>query len=302
MSNSLIKNWIEEARPKTLAASLSPVIIACAIALSEGVFIANAALLCIGVAVLSQIASNFANDYFDFKHGIDGEERLGPERAVLKGRISTKAMLIGSIVTVGLACLCGLGLLMYADWKIILVGAFIAIAVFAYSAGPWPLSQHALGDVAVLLFYGIIPVSMTYYVMAGHFSIRSFLFSIGVGLLSVNILMVNNYRDIDQDRAANKVTTAVLFGRKPIYVAYLINVLISSSFIIIFSQTIVAVIATMISLFLGIATWIEMGKKDGQELNIPFEHTARNVLIYSILCAITIAEGLIQTMLHMAFN
>ncbi len=302
MSNSLIKNWIEEARPKTLAASLSPVIIACAIALSEGVFIANAALLCIGVAVLSQIASNFANDYFDFKHGIDGEERLGPERAVLKGRISTKAMLIGSIVTVGLACLCGLGLLMYADWKIILVGAFIAIAVFAYSAGPWPLSQHALGDVAVLLFYGVIPVSMTYYVMAGHFSIRSFLFSIGVGLLSVNILMVNNYRDIDQDRAANKVTTAVLFGRKPIYVAYLINVLISSSFIIIFSQTIVAVIATMISLFLGIATWIEMGKKDGQELNIPFEHTARNVLIYSILCAITIAEGLIQTMLHMAFN
>ena len=302
MSNSLIKNWIEEARPKTLAASLSPVIIACAIALSEGVFIANAALLCIGVAVLSQIASNFANDYFDFKHGIDGEERLGPERAVLKGRISTKAMLIGSIVTVGLACLCGLGLLMYADWKIILVGAFIAIAVFAYSAGPWPLSQHALGDVAVLLFYGVIPVSMTYYVMAGHFSIRSFLFSIGVGLLSVNILMVNNYRDIDQDRAANKVTTAVLFGRKPIYVAYLINVLISSSFIIIFSQTIVAVIATMISLFLGIATWIEMGKKDGQELNIPFEHTARNVLIYSILCAITIAEGLIQTMLHMLFN
>lgn len=211
-------------------------------------------------------------------------------------------MLIGSIVTVGLACLCGLGLLMYADWKIILVGAFIAISVFAYSAGPWPLSQHALGDVAVLLFYGIIPVSMTYYVMAGHFSIRSFLFSIGVGLLSVNILMVNNYRDIDQDRAANKVTTAVLFGRKPIYVAYLINVLISSSFIIIFSQTIVAVIATMISLFLGIATWIEMGKKDGQELNIPFEHTARNVLIYSLLCAITIAEGLIQTMLHMAFN
>lgn len=302
MSNSLIKNWIEEARPKTLAASLSPVIIACAIALSEGVFIANAALLCIGVAVLSQIASNFANDYFDFKHGIDGEERLGPERAVLKGRISTKAMLIGSIVTVGLACLCGLGLLMYADWKIILVGAFIAIAVFAYSAGPWPLSQHALGDVAVLLFYGVIPVSMTYYVMAGHFSIRSFLFSIGVGLLSVNILMVNNYRDIDQDRAANKVTTAVLFGRKPIYVAYLINVLISSSFIIIFSQTIVAVIATMISLFLGIATWIDMGKKDGQELNIPFEHTARNVLIYSLLCAITIAEGLIQTMLHMAFN
>lgn len=302
MSNSLIKNWIEEARPKTLAASLSPVIIACAIALSEGVFIANAALLCIGVAVLSQIASNFANDYFDFKHGIDGEERLGPERAVLKGHISTKAMLIGSIVTVGLACICGLGLLMYADWKIILVGAFIAISVFAYSAGPWPLSQHALGDVAVLLFYGIIPVSMTYYVMAGHFSLRSLLFSIGVGLLSVNILMVNNYRDIDQDRAANKITTAVLFGRKPIYAAYLINVLISSSIIIIFSQTIVAVIATLISLFLGVITWIEMGKKDGQELNIPFEHTARNVLIYSLLCAITIAEGLIQTMLHMLFN
>ncbi len=302
MSNSLIKNWIEETRPKTLAASLSPVIIACAIALSEGVFITNAALLCIGVAVLSQIASNFANDYFDFKHGIDSEERLGPERAVLKGRISLKAMLIGSLVTIGLACACGLGLLMYADWKIILVGALIAISVFAYSAGPWPLSQHALGDVAVLLFYGVIPVTMTYYVMAGHFSLKSLLFSIGVGLLSVNILMVNNYRDIEQDRAVNKITTAVLFGRKPIYAAYLINVLISSAFIIIFSQTIVAVIVTLTTLLLGIVTWIEMGKKDGQELNIPFEHTARNVLIYSILCSISITEGLLQTLLYMVFN
>lgn len=293
MGNSTIKNWIEEARPKTLAASLSPVIIACALAVIDGEFITNAALLCIGVAVLSQIASNFANDYFDFKHGIDGEERLGPERAVLKGRISPIAMLTGAVVTVGLACLCGLGLLIYADWKIILVGAFIAISVFAYSAGPWPLSQHALGDIAVLLFYGIIPVNMTYFVMAGNFTIWSLLFSIGVGLLSVNILMVNNYRDIEQDRAAGKITTAVLFGRKIIRVAYLGNVLISSAVIIIYSQTWLSIAATAIALMLGIITWIEMSKKEDQELNIPFGHTARNVLIYALLCSFTVLEDVI---------
>ncbi len=290
MSKSTIQNWIEEARPKTLAASLSPVIIACALAGIEGKFITNVAVLSIGVAVLAQIASNFANDYFDYKHGIDGEDRLGPERAVLKGKITPKAMLIGAIVTVGLASLCGLALLMYADWKIIFVGVFIVIAVFFYSAGPWPLSQHGMGDIAVFLFYGIIPVNMTYYVMADSFTLWSLLFSIGIGLQSVNILIVNNYRDIEPDRAVGKITTAVIFGRRAIHTAYLVNIIISSAVIILYSQTWMAIISILIILILGISAWIEIGKKEGRDLNKPFEHTARNVLIYALLCSFTILE------------
>src|SRR5574344_1791856 len=158
MSYHKIKDWIGEIRPKTLAASLSPVIIGCALAIADGKFVVGAALLCAGVAVLAQIASNLANDYFDLKHRIDGEERVGPRRAALEGRLSTRAILIATCITICLAALCGLGLLFYATWKIILVGIVIAIGVFAYSAGPFPLSQHALGDVAVFIFYGLVPV------------------------------------------------------------------------------------------------------------------------------------------------
>ena len=106
--------WIEAARPKTLPASISPVIIGCALAFRDGAFQWIPALLCFGVALLAQIASNFANDYFDFKKGADGADRLGPERAVAQGWISPKAMLKGTFLMLGLACLCGCGLLFFA--------------------------------------------------------------------------------------------------------------------------------------------------------------------------------------------
>jgi 1,4-dihydroxy-2-naphthoate octaprenyltransferase len=288
MQKEIFKNWIEAARPKTLAASLSPVIIGCALAIKDNTFIWQAALLCIGVAVLAQIASNFANDYFDYKNGIDGKERLGPERAVSKGKITPKAMLNGALIAVMISCLFGLGLLFYANWKIIFIGIFIAICVFAYSAGPYPLSQHALGDVAVLLFYGIIPVCFTYYVQANIFTFECFLYSIAIGVLSINILIVNNYRDIEQDRVAGKITTAVLFGRKTIHILYLINVIIAITIPIICKQNMLSLVLMLLFLIISISVWIEMGRRIGKDLNIPFNKTARNVLIYALLCVIII--------------
>ncbi len=132
-------------------------------------------------------------------------------------------MLTGTFVTLGLACLFGLLLICFADWRLIWVGIAIAICVLAYSAGPFPLAYNGLGDVCVLLFYGVIPVCFTYYVQTLSFSLLSFLLSVALGLLSVNILVVNNYRDYEQDKAARKRTTIVLFGRRFGRVFYILN-------------------------------------------------------------------------------
>ena len=131
-----------------------------------------------------QIASNFANDYFDFKKGADKEDRLGPERAVASGWITPKAMLWGTFITVGaFLSIVAVSCCSFAGWELIGVGIAIAICVLAYSAGPFPLAYNGLGDVCVVLFYGIIPVCFTYYVQALSFSLLSFLLSLSLGLL-----------------------------------------------------------------------------------------------------------------------
>ena len=285
---SLGKAWLEAARPRTLPASLSPVLLGCALAYRDGVFQWIPALLCVGVALLAQIASNFANDYFDFKKGADGVDRLGPERAVAQGWITPKAMLIGTFVTLGFSCLMGCGLLFYGGWWLIGVGLAIALCVLAYSAGPFPLAYNGLGDVCVVLFYGVVPVCFTYYVQALSFSLLAFLLSLAVGFLSANILIVNNYRDYAQDRAAGKRTSIVLFGRRFGRVAYLVNGLIA--LLLVFPLLLAAPLwlTALFGLFfvLFVATWQEMRKREGRSLNATLGHTARNVFLFSLLVSL----------------
>lgn len=284
MKKATIKEWILTARPKTLAASLSPVIVGCALAYGDGALKWGMALLCAGVALFAQISSNMANDYFDFKHGMDTEKRTGPQRAAASGVIEPKHLLMGALISLLLACTCGLVIVAYSDWRIIFVGIVIALCVFAYSAGPFPLSHHALGDVAVLLFYGIVPVCFTYYVQVGAFSLMSLIYSISMGLLSVNILMVNNYRDCDEDKSVGKITTIVLWGRKFGLGWYLANILIATILPIFFGQS------AVISVFMlfAIPTWLKLRKKEGQELNAVLGETSRNVLIFAIISLICI--------------
>ncbi|SEG02171.1 1,4-dihydroxy-2-naphthoate polyprenyltransferase [Parabacteroides chinchillae] len=287
---TLLSAWLEAARPKTLPASFSPVLVGCALAYRDGMFRLVPAILCLLVALLAQIASNFANDYFDFKKGADKEDRLGPDRAVASGWITPKAMLKGTFVTLALACLCGCMLLFYAGWELIPVGLAIAICVLAYSAGPFPLAYNGLGDVCVLLFYGMIPVCFTYYVQALSFSLLSFLLSLALGLLSVNILIVNNYRDYEQDKAANKRTTIVLFGRNFGRVAYFINgvaaLLIVMPLLLSSAWWIHFVFGAFAVLF--ISTWMELKLYRGRELNKTLAHTARNVFLFSLLLMVVL--------------
>ncbi|WP_455637472.1 1,4-dihydroxy-2-naphthoate polyprenyltransferase [Parabacteroides sp.] len=285
---SLLKSWLEAARPKTLPASLSPVLLACALAWSDGVFRLIPAILCFGVALLAQIASNFANDYFDFKKGADKEDRLGPERAVAQGWITPKAMLKATFITLGFSCLCGCLLLFFAGWELIPVGIAIALCVLAYSAGPFPLAYNGLGDVCVVLFYGVIPVCFTYYVQAQSFSLLSFLLSLSLGLLSTNILVVNNYRDYVQDKAARKRTTIVLFGRGFGRIFYLLNglvaILLAIPLLFEAPTWILFLFAGFFALFF--VTWRELYRFDGKELNKTLGHTARNVLIFTLLLCV----------------
>ena len=285
---SLLSKWMEAARPRTLSASLSPVLLACVLAWCEGVFRLVPAVLCFAVALLAQIASNFANDYFDFKNGADGADRLGPERAVAQGWISPKAMLGATLTTLGAACLCGCCLLFYSGWELIPVGIAIAVCVLAYSAGPFPLAYNGLGDVCVVLFYGIVPLCFTYYIQAGSFSTLAFLLSLSLGLFSTDILVVNNYRDYEQDKAARKRTTIVFFGRTFGKVFYLTNGIVAFLLtvpLLIDAPTWVPVLfAAFFALF--IKTWRELYSFEGKKLNKTLAHTARNVLLFTILLSL----------------
>lgn len=283
-----LRAWVEASRPRTLPASLSPVLVGSALAYRDGFFQWTPTILCVFVALLAQIASNFANDYFDFKKGADREDRLGPERAVAQGWIKPKSMLIGTFITLALACLCGCGLLFFAGWELIPVGIAIAICVLAYSAGPFPLAYNGFGDICVLLFYGIIPVCFTYYVQALSFSGLSFILSFAVGLLSTNILIINNYRDYVQDRQSNKRTTVVLFGRRFARIFYLVNGLIAIFLVFPFIIQVDIWMQVLFGLFfvLFISTWFHMKNYQGKALNKVLGETARNVLLFSILVAL----------------
>ena len=210
----MIRPWILASRPKTLPAAAAPVLIAAALAESDGVFALVPALLALSFALLIQIGTNFANDYGDFVKGADTPERKGPTRAVASGLVSAKAMLRASAMAFSAAFLIGCFLLPYGGWPLVFVGALSILCGIGYTCGPWPFAYNGLADLLVLVFFGIVAVTMTYFVQAGHFTLAAFLASLAPGALSVNILVVNNYRDHDTDKKVFKKTLVVRFGKK----------------------------------------------------------------------------------------
>lgn len=209
-----MKNWILAARPKTLPAAVTPVLLGSALAAAQGHFQPLPALLCLSFALLVQVATNFANDYFDARSGADNERRLGPTRAVASGLISAKAMWRATLLVLALALVVGCGLIPFGGWWLVGVGVASLICAVAYTGGPYPLGYHGWGDVFVVLFFGFVAVMMTFYVQAGHFSGLSTILGLGCGLIINNLLVVNNYRDHKTDAEAGKRTVIVRFGRR----------------------------------------------------------------------------------------
>lgn len=226
-----LRLWIEAARPRTLPVSVAGVLCAFAYAIEDGFAIDWTGWVCLIFALMCQIASNFANEYFDYKAGRDAPGREGPRRGVTEGDISPKAMLGATMFTLALACCLGLSLLLRGGWWMMAVGIAVVLGVYAYSAGPWPLSTHGLGEVAVLVFFGVVPVCCTYWLISGADScvpLKVVAASIGIGCFGANVLVVNNFRDIPDDRAVGKRTLAVRFGRKAMMVLYAVNVIVAA--------------------------------------------------------------------------
>jgi len=204
--------WILAARPKTLPAAVSPVLIGCALAYAEGAFALLPAVAALLVALLLQVGANLANDYFDFFKGADTPERLGPTRVVASGLITPDQMRMGIALVFGAAALAGLYLTFVGGWPLLVVGAAIITAAIAYTGGPWPFGYYGLGDVVVFLTFGVIAVVGTYYVQALRVTGLALLAAVPPGALITDILVVNNLRDLDTDRRAGKHTLAVLIG------------------------------------------------------------------------------------------
>ena len=290
--NSL-RAWILAARPKTLSGAAVPVMIGIALAwvdsggFSEGMFSWTAAILCMLFAFIMQIDANFVNDFFDYARGNDDAAiRLGPLRACTQGWVSTDAMKRAIASTTVAACVVGLPLVWYGGLEMILVGLVCVVFCFLYTTH---LSYIGLGDVLVLLFFGIVPVCCTYYIQLHTVTWQVFLASIACGLVIDGLLIVNNYRDRYNDQADGKQTLVVKIGAEATEWLYLALGITACAIGVVFwtNGHVLAFILPLLYLLLHVFTWLKMRRINyGRQLNECLGETARNMFVYGLCVAV----------------
>jgi 1,4-dihydroxy-2-naphthoate octaprenyltransferase len=222
---SPIQIWLLAIRPKTLPAAAAPVIIGIALAFSDGGFRLIPAFACMSAALLLQIGSNLANDVFDYEKGADQGERLGPTRVTQAGLLTSKEVKSGMLLVFGVSAILGFYLTYEGGWPILVLGVAAIISAIVYTGGPFPLGYHGLGDLFVFVFFGLGAVAGTYYVQKLIVTVQVWWMGVTMGLLTVAILVVNNLRDIDGDRKANKRTLVVRFGEQFARLEYVICIM-----------------------------------------------------------------------------
>ena len=281
------KAWIEAMRLRTLPVSVAGVVAGGGCAAYFNSFRPIPFLICMLFAVMAQIVSNFANEYFDFRNGLDHKGREGFRRGVTEGDISPNAMLRATICLLLAACAVGCTLIIWGGWWLIAVGLAIAIFALAYSAGPWPLSHHGLGDIAVVIFFGIIPVMLTTYVQTGSWNMWKLALpiSVAIGLMGSNVLIVNNYRDADDDRAVGKRTTVVILGRKTMGTVYFANGIIAvvlAVFVTIANVPLIWQAGALLYANLHYMLWVKLTHLKGAQLNPVLGQTAMLLFGFSL--------------------
>ena len=287
-----LKAWLLAARPKTLSGAAVPVMIGLALAYLDAqdygdVFSWTAAVLCMLFAFIMQIDANLINDFYDYVKGTDDREtRLGPERACAQGWVSIDRMKQAIAATTCLACVVGLPLNFFGGLEMIAVGMMCVLFCFLYTTH---LSYVGLGDLLVLLFFGLVPVCITYYVQLHVVPLQTLVASLACGLIIDTLLLVNNFRDRDTDRVAGKETLVVRIGAERALWLYLGVGVVATLMGAIFwlNGHVLAFVLPFLYLVLHVFTWLKMNKIwSGRELNRCLGETARNMFVYGVLVTV----------------
>ncbi|MEC7840024.1 MAG: 1,4-dihydroxy-2-naphthoate octaprenyltransferase [Chlamydiota bacterium] len=208
-----LKPWLLAARPKTLTASIAPVIVSSFLAMNHtGTFSLFLSFLALLSSLCIQIGTNLANDAIDFKKGADGESRLGPIRVTQKGLLSPRQVMIGAMLFFLASIIIALPLVLKGGWIVAVLLAVSVVSGYLYTGGPYPLAYYGLGDLFVILFFGVVSTFTFYYVQTQQFSFLAGVGGLQVGLLCNVMLVINNLRDREEDAKVNKKTLAVRFG------------------------------------------------------------------------------------------
>ena len=290
MARLKLSVWVLAARPKTLWAAIGPVLIGTAMAFEAKAGHWPSALAALIGAVLIQVGTNFANDYFDFKKGADQRQRLGPTRMTQAGLIKPQSMRTATAVAFSLALLIGAYLVWRGGWPIAVIGLLSILLGIMYTGGPYPLGYHGLGDIFVLVFFGPVAVGGTYYVQALDIDSIVLLAGLSPGLFSVAILTVNNLRDVESDRAAGKRTLPVRFGRTFARMQYLLSIAVATLLPVFFYFTTHRHLFSLLSLLVLPAAVPAIktvfGKTDGPALNNVLAATGKLLLLYSVIFSV----------------
>lgn len=291
MGEVSFKYWIKAARPKTLLVSMAPVIMTVAYA---SVYIKIhwlSAMICLAFAVMAQITSNLMNDYSDGVKGID-ENRVGPATMVALGLITAQKMRQGIIVFFVMTFLLGCTLMFWGGLVLLPFGIIIMLCALTYSAGPFPLSTHALGDLVVVIFYGIAPCALTFFIQTGVVNWQIIMAGLSIGLVTDNLLIVNNYRDVEEDLKKGKKTTANILGKRFMKMIYFCNPLIATVLSFVFLKNIVNPWSWLIAIipFLVYSTLvsIKFSKAQGVELNKLIGMSSIEAIVFALTVTIVI--------------
>lgn len=290
MQTSKFKIWLSAARPQTLSAAFVPILLGASLAWNHGLFRWDTSAVALLCAFLIQIGTNFANDYYDYLKGADAVGRVGFTRATTAGLITPDSMFRATILTMALAFCFGLYLVWAGGWVILAIGLLSILFGILYTGGPFPLGYNGLGDLFVFIFFGIVAVMGTYYVNAFEWNTGAFIASLPAGALSVNILVVNNLRDVDQDRISGKRTLGVLLGEKALKMEYtLLSALayLTPAWIWLFSGGSAIILLPLITIplswRLNRQIWTHVEKKG---LNRTLEKSAQFMVVFGVLFAI----------------
>jgi len=285
-----LSSWFLVTRPKTLLVALAVILLGQTLAWLDSPtnFSFYIATLCMLCCMALQIAVNLSNDYFDGKNGVDGDDRLGPDRALQKGLISAAHLRLGIIAMCLLAIVSGSYLIYVGGWPYIVLGILSLVGVYVYSGGPRPLASHGLGEVAVFLYFGWLAVVGSYYLQTQVLTFDVFIPASQVGFLVVAIMLVNNIRDVASDRRAQKFTLATRLGVKASKHLYCITVLLPSLLLVIDSyQGWLMLLLLPVQLALCIAIY----QRDGKQLNAQLAQTSMVVLLWAALYSVDLMLG-----------